>query len=550
VGNSGTLDIGPAGPGVVEVADGGAVIAGGGTMVGPNGTVMGNGTITTPTLTNNGTVMPTGPSGAPGTLTENGNYQQGSSGVLDIGIAGPQPSQADELKINGSAKLNGTLELSSLNNFHRSTGDTYEILSAAGGESGKFSQVVDSSNTAGLTRLDLYAQNGLLVIYLPPGHGAIELNTATRLPATLTARNVNGFLVPALDPTAEQLSSVFEIWFSNANTQRFNVQNRFDDIVAGSTGFVSNVSYPKPPPTGKEVTEGKGGVEGKTVEEAAPSPLQPSPENRWGVWATGFGDFVNVDDEGSAKGYDFTTGGFTIGIDYRLTRHFAVGLMGGYAHTWTNLNPTGSVDVDTGWGGLYAGYFNQGFYMDGAVFGGHYTFESVRSALLGNANGSSEGGEFSTFVAAGYDFHFGPLTIGPIAALQYTYTSLDGFSETGSVAPLRVSSDSEDSLRTDLGFRSWYDFHAGQALVRPFVRAAWEHEYLYSALPISASLVDIPGSPVTVSGPSLGHDSALVSAGVSVQWTRSFSTYVSYDGQLGRDRYNSNGVSGGFRLTF
>jgi outer membrane autotransporter protein len=26
------------------------------------------------------------------------------------------------------------------------------------------------------------------------------------------------------------------------------------------------------------------------------------------------------------------------------------------------------------------------------------------------------------------------------------------------------------------------------------------------------------------------------------------STYVSYNGQLGRDRYDSNGVSGGFRV--
>jgi uncharacterized protein with beta-barrel porin domain len=103
---------------------------------------------------------------------------------------------------------------------------------------------------------------------------------------------------------------------------------------------------------------------------------------------------------------------------------------------------------------------------------------------------------------------------------------LDGFSETGSVAPLKVSSDSEESLRTDLGFRVWHDIHAGQATVRPFMRAAWEHEYLYSTLPVSASLVDVPGSPVTIFGPSLGHDSVLVSAGVSVQWTRSLLTYV------------------------
>src|SRR6267378_3610796 len=48
----------------------------GGTNVGPNGTLMGEGTITTPTVINNGTVMPTGPNGTPGTLTDNGNYQQ------------------------------------------------------------------------------------------------------------------------------------------------------------------------------------------------------------------------------------------------------------------------------------------------------------------------------------------------------------------------------------------------------------------------------------------------------------------------------------------
>src|SRR5262245_56860761 len=98
--NSGTLDIGPAGSGVVDVADGGIIVADGSTTVGPNGTLMGNGTITAPTLINNGVVMPAGPGGMPGTLTVIGNYQQGASGVLDTEIGGPAPSQADQLKVN------------------------------------------------------------------------------------------------------------------------------------------------------------------------------------------------------------------------------------------------------------------------------------------------------------------------------------------------------------------------------------------------------------------------------------------------------------------
>jgi Autotransporter beta-domain len=35
---------------------------------------------------------------------------------------------------------------------------------------------------------------------------------------------------------------------------------------------------------------------------------------------------------------------------------------------------------------------------------------------------------------------------------------LNGFSETSSIAPVAVSDDSEESLRTDLGFRAWYNF--------------------------------------------------------------------------------------------
>lgn len=125
------------------------------------------------------------------------------------------------------------------------------------------------------------------------------------------------------------------------------------------------------------------------------------------------------------------------------------------------------------------------------------------------ANGSSGGGELSTYLAGGYDFHFGHLRIGPTGALQYTVASLDGFTERGSVAPLKVSSDSQDSLVTDLGFRAADNFPLGNVVLGPFVRVAWEHEYYYSSLPLTASLADIPSSRPMLT------DLALVT---TVQW--------------------------------
>jgi uncharacterized protein with beta-barrel porin domain len=157
-----------------------------------------------------------------------------------------------------------------------------------------------------------------------------------------------------LDPTAEQLTALYEIGFSGANTQRFKLDERFAKIQRGSTGFVSNLP-PAPAPVTSTGT-------GKSVVEKQPV-LQPTPENRWCVWANGWGDWVSVSNDGSAKGYDFTTGGFIIGLDYRITDHFAVGLMGSYAHTGTSLQPFGDIDVNTGRGGLYATYFDHGFYL-------------------------------------------------------------------------------------------------------------------------------------------------------------------------------------------
>jgi outer membrane autotransporter protein len=224
--------------------------------------------------------------------------------------------------------------------------------------------------------------------------------------------------------------------------------------------------------------------------------------------------------------------------------------MGEYSHTWTSLKPSGNIDVDSGRGGVYASWFSRGLYLNGAIFAGHNVYDSSRASLGGLATGGTGGSEFSTFLSAGYDYHAGHLTIGPTASLQYTYSGIDSFTEKGSLAPLDIHSQSAESLRSDFGFRASYLLQVGKVFVQPSLRAAWEHEYKYSNLPISAGLAGINGPSDTFHGPSEGHDSAIVSAGVSVQWTPAIATYVNYDGQLGRSRYDSNGVTGGVRIGF
>ena len=169
--------------------------------------------------------------------------------------------------------------------------------------------------------------------------------------------------------------------------------------------------------------------------EVIPPALVPGPTNRWGVWVNGWGDWVNVNDDNSAKGYDFTTGGVSVGVDYRITDNLAVGIFGTYAYTWTDFRP-GDGNVNTGRGGLYATYWDpQGWWVNAGIRVGYKSYSTSRQALLGQANGSTSGYEFSTFGDAGYDFHCGDLTFGPIVSMQYTDVHVNGFSENESLVP-------------------------------------------------------------------------------------------------------------------
>jgi outer membrane autotransporter protein len=585
--STGTVTFGTAisGPGnVIQDGSGTTILSGRNTYRG--GTVIDLGTLLvdnaqalgTGDVTVNGGVLAADPQ----PINVLGNYTQNAGGTLQLNIAGPASGQFDVLNVAGNAALNGTLRLLNLG-YQPQNGDKLRLITTGGVVTGRFAQFQNPFALAvGFNTIDLvYGRTSVTLEFLTlntpvapvaPSPPVVVMTTDFSsfafTPNQLAAANLLDAV--QLDPRAanlisfldtepfvnlpadlqkispEGLTAFYEISFSNANIQKLNLEGRLDDIHNGSNGFSSNMKV-----NGATVNlEDRADADGKSSKAVVEPILQHAPENRWGVWVTGFGDFVNVDGDGNAQGYDFTTGGVSLGIDYRITDQLAIGVMGEYSHTWTSLNPSGHIDVDSGRGGMYATWFSHGLYFNGAIYGGHNNYDSGREGLGGLANGGTEGAEWSTFVGGGYDFHFGPLTIGPIASLQYTDVGIDGFAEKGSLAPLAIHSGSAESLRSDVGFRAFYQWQIGKALIEPSLKAAWEHEYKYSALPITAGFGGIPAPSSTFFGPSEGHDSAVVSAGVSVRLTPAISTYVNYDGQLGRGNYDSNAVTGGVRISF
>jgi autotransporter-associated beta strand protein len=525
-----------------------------GGFLGGHGTIGGN-------LINNGIV---GQLLSPGTLTVLGNFIQNPGGTLRIALGGLTAGLHDLLAVNGHVTLGGTLQIVNLGSFSLQPGNQLLFLTANNGVSGSFSAVLTGTIVKGVV---ITLPNAVLVqgqqgsftqipgFTLTPNEAAVgkALNSAAgdpRAAALIAFLNSQPLAnlprdLALIAPT--QITSINATAVSLGNIQLSNLEQRLGDIREGSTGFSSSgfaISGPS-----ASLGQGFAGVTGPEG-KGGPSVFAPTPSNRWGVFLTGLGEFTNVDSTSNAPGYDVDTGGFTFGVDYRLTPNFAVGLTAGYAHTGVHPDGGGNIDVNGGKIGLYATAFAKGFYLDAAVSGGPSGYNTRRTALLGTASGSTDGADVNALVAAGYDWKYGNLTLGPTASFQFSYIGLDGFTETGSLAPLKFPDQNTESERTAFGGKASYDWKVGHVTVIPQVSAAWQHEYGDTEYSVAANFASGAGSSFTVRGPHIGRDSLLLGAGATVIWNDRVSTYLYYDGEVARTNYESHNVSGGVRISF
>jgi len=532
------------------------------TTVNPGGLLAGSGFIGG-SVVNGGIVS----AGSPvGTLTVAGNYTQTPTGTLRLSLA---PGATSLLAVGGTASLAGALQLVPLAGFQFRIGTTLTVLTAAGGVTGTFSTlnpfvagtIVEGTLVYLTGSVALEAvQGSFTTVATTPNQLAVAhaLDAAARDPRAaaligfLDTQPLN-LLARDLDLISpDELTAFNSLGVALTGVQVANVERRLGDVHAGSTGFNAsgftlNGRAPELSGAGLAGVSGPEGKGGPAVTAAPP----PIPENRWGVFVSGLGEFTNIGSTANAAGFDVRTGGVTLGADYRLGNNFALGVLTGYAHTDVGLGRGGDLEADGGKLGLYATAFSsQGFYADASVIGGYTAYDSRRGALLGQARGSTDGGDLNVLVAGGYDWHRGALTVGPTAGFQYTWVNVGGFSEHGSLAPLRLEDQHADSYRTSLGAKVAYDWKVGGVLIKPELSAAWQHEFGQTQYAVVGSLAGGGGTAFGVTGPPVGHDSLLLGAGVSVLWTERLATYIDYDGEVGRANYEDNTITGGVRITF
>ena len=343
------------------------------------GTIGGN-------LTNNGTVVPGGTSGTMDALSVGGNYTQASTAALSIEVS---PTSASQLKVSGSATLNGVLAI--VYDPGTYTATQYTIVSAANGVSGKF-----SSTTATLS-------------------GGANLGT----------------LQSSLTYDANSANLVLANASATVTTPVVVAPNDTSIYTALGTAAVMNAQG-----TTAALLDRTGGA------SAATSGAQDG-------WIRATGEQTKVGGSNGEPGFQANQYGFLAGLEQRLG-NYTLGVAGGYTHTDLDEQVTGdSGATDTLRAALYASRWLGPLSVSGTLgYGLDFLSQKRPFAGIGTAEGDHMGQEFTTGAQAALPLTLGSVVLTPRVGLRYAYFHADSFGESGAAAQnLDVGSDNLHSLQ-------------------------------------------------------------------------------------------------------
>jgi uncharacterized protein YhjY with autotransporter beta-barrel domain len=293
-----------------------------------------------------------------------------------------------------------------------------------------------------------------------------------------------------------------------------------------------------------------GGVDMKEVKPQCTACTASSP---WNVFLRGSVILAQGFSQADVPHFDGNTAAVTAGADYRLTDHLLVGATMSYAHTDVTLDDFGSsATVDSYSPGFYASYADGGWF---ANFIGRYSYNSYTEnrniAFLGQtANGGTDGNEGMIDLDGGYLFHSGPWSYGPVAGLQYTHLTVNGYTEQDSDANLTVDEDQSDSLRSRLGGEVRYNTCGCGVTFSPHLTATWQHEFMDQSRGLTSSFTQFGGGSFTVRTDDPSRDSALVDLGLDAKVDSAITVFGDYLVQAGQDNYFGQSLQAGVRVNF
>ncbi len=273
------------------------------------------------------------------------------------------------------------------------------------------------------------------------------------------------------------------------------------------------------------------------------APVAPTFEQRWSVWAAGFGGSQNTEGN-AAVGSNNTSSGIAataVGADYLISPNTIAGFALAGGGTSFSVADGGGGRSDLFQAGAYLRHTNGPAYISGALAYGWQditTSRSVTAAGLDQLRAQFNANAFSGRLEGGYRFvapWIGGIGITPYAAAQFTTFDLPGYAEQAMVGSnafaLTYNAKDVTDTRTELGIRTDKSFAMTDGILTLRGRLAWAHDYDPNRS-IAATFETLPGASFVVNGAAQAADSALVTASLEKKWLNGWSAAATFEGEF------------------
>jgi uncharacterized protein with beta-barrel porin domain len=538
--NNGTISGGLANGGAGAQAD--AIVFTGGTNF-----LSGTGTVGSFTMISGGTFAPG--NGTPGTsMTVAGNLAFASGAFYAVQI---NPTTSSFANVVGVATLGGaTVNATFANGSY--VAKQYTILTAANPLTDTFASTVQNTNLPSGFKTSLsYGANdvflNLALSFVPPpgsgltgnqqavGNAIINFfNTTGSIPMVFGALTPNGLTQVSGETATGSQKTTFNAMglFMGLLTDPFmNRTGGFGGSPASSGYAEENAYAARSNPT-----------DAFAMFTKAP-PVAPSFEQRWSVWAAGFGGSQNTSGN-TVVGSNNTTSniaGTAVGADYLISPNTIAGfaLAGGGTSFSVANGDTGRSDLFQV--GAYVRHNAGPAYISAALAYGWQditTNRTVTVAGLDQLRAQFNANAWSGRLEGGYRF-ISPATFGigitPYAAAQFVSFDLPAYMEqvisgTNNFA-LGYNAKDVTDVRSELGIRTDKSFAMPDGILTLRGRLAWAHDFDPDRS-IAATFQTLPGASFVVNGAAQAADSALTTASIEMKWRSGWSAAATFEGEF------------------
>ncbi|HXD46808.1 MAG TPA: autotransporter domain-containing protein [Pseudolabrys sp.] len=268
------------------------------------------------------------------------------------------------------------------------------------------------------------------------------------------------------------------------------------------------------------------------------------------AWVSGDFSFLKMANANGFPDDPGTPAGATAGLSFKFGGDWIAGAAISAGSTTQSFSTMGSYRQDDVAGSLYAGYRHNRLWVNAAATFGMSRYKVDRPVQIGVTTqpntGTTNGTNVSLAFETGYDLVSGKIEHGPVGGMRFQHIRVDGFIETGSFTSLSFGGQTRNSAVSQIGYQASYD--AGK--VRPFARAAWNHEWASTDRDVEASLTTTAAPSYTMPAVVLGKDWGTATLGVIAPAATNCMIMVALTGQFAQQSATAYGLQVGLNAAF